>query len=525
MPNETSSITILFSSDLHGNVLPINYGTNEYTPIGLATYASIVEEVKAAEENVLVIDNGDLIQGTPLMTHYVKEHGTEEHPMIHIMKQIGIDAAVIGNHEFNYGRRVLDNAIKQSSFPWLSANTLDEQTGEPMFGPPYMVKQLPNGVKIAIIGATTDYIPNWESPDHIKGITFADARDSLEKWVEHVRATEHPDLVIVSYHGGFERDLTTGERTERETSENQGYAICETIKGIDLLLTGHQHRELTGTVHGVPVLQPGMHGRKYGKITITVKKEQHRWKTTSIETKLCSLDGVEPREDIVNYIEPLEQSTQTWLDQPVGYIKGDMSIDHPLDVRMKAHPFISFIQRIQMEASGTSISVTSLFNNETTGFGQMVTMRDVVSNYMYPNTLAVLELRGKDIRAALEQSAAYFILDEYGEVTVNPSYIEPKPQHYNYDMWEGIEYTIRVSKPIGSRVEKLMVNGVPIRDDDTFEVVLNNYRASGGGDFEMFLGKRVIREIQKDTVELIHAYFERHSTVPSSNPSNFEVIP
>lgn len=525
MAQQTSSITVLFSSDLHGNVLPINYGANEYSPVGLATYASIVEETKATEENVLVIDNGDLIQGTPLITHYMKEHQSEEHPMIHIMNKIGIDAAVIGNHEFNYGKHVLNDVIEQSEFPWLSANCLDEPTGEPLFGTPYIMKQLPNGVNVAIIGATTDYIPNWESPDHIEGITFADARDTLEKWVDHVRATEQPDIVIVSYHGGFEKDLATGEQTERETSENQGYAICETIKGIDLLLTGHQHRQLTGTVHGIPVLQPGKYGENYGKITINVEKEQNRWKTTSIETELGDLLNVETREDIVTYIEPLEQSTQDWLDQPLGYVKGDMIIGNPLDVRTKAHPFISFIQRVQMDASGAPISVTSLFNNETTGFGKIVTMRDVVSNYMYPNTLAVLELSGEDIRAALEQSASYFILDKYGEITVNPTYVEPKPQHYNYDMWEGIEYTIRVSKPMGSRIEKLTYEGVPIQDDDTFEVVLNNYRASGGGEFDMFPGKRVIKEIQKDTVELIHEYFERYSTVQATSPNNFEVIP
>src|SRR5699024_5445321 len=159
-----------------------------------------------------------------------------------------------------------------------------------MFGQPYMIKQLDNGVKIAVVGVTTDYIPHWESPEHIQGITFTDARDTLEQWVNYVRKTEAPDLVIASYHGGFERDLSTGERTERETSENQGYAMCETIEGIDLLLTGHQHRQLTGEINGIPVLQPGKNGEQYGKVTIQLTKEQDAWNKTSITTELCSLE-------------------------------------------------------------------------------------------------------------------------------------------------------------------------------------------------------------------------------------------
>src|SRR5699024_4045668 len=142
---EKTSITILFTSDIHGSILPIHYGTNEYTPVGLAAYATIVEQTRAEHENVIVLDNGDFIQGTPLITHYMKEHAHEKHPMIEIMNNINIDASVIGNHEFNYGKDVLTKAVQESNFPWLSANTLNEETKEPFFGTPYMIKHLENG--------------------------------------------------------------------------------------------------------------------------------------------------------------------------------------------------------------------------------------------------------------------------------------------------------------------------------------------------------------------------------------------
>src|SRR5699024_2650962 len=116
-------------------------------------------------------------------------------------------------------------------------------------------------------------------------------------------------------------------------------------------------------------------------------------------------------------------------------------------------------------------------SNDAKGFSPVVTMRDVVSNYMFPNTLVVLELTGEDIKGALERSATYFSLDEQGDITVNPSFISPKPQHYNYDMWEGIEYTIHVSKPAGNRVQDITRRGEPLQMDGKYQVVLNNYRA------------------------------------------------
>lgn len=520
--NNTTTIKLLYTSDVHGNALPILYGTNEHADLGLVKYASIVKNVRKDNEHLIVLDNGDLIQGTPLMTHYVKEHAGKENPMIGIMNQIGIDASVIGNHEFNFGKKILDDAVEQSEFPWISANILEETTSEPYFGPPYTIKTLENGIRIAIIGVTTHYIPNWESPEHIRGIQFGEALSTLQKWVNHVQKVEEPDILIASYHGGFERDIETGEETEALTGENQGYAMCELIEGIDILLTGHQHRMLTGTINDVLIVQPGSNGKLYGEIDITMQQENKAWRIIDKKASVNTLEGVPSDVKVTKYISDLEASTQKWLDQPVGYIDGNMSIEDPLEARLKKHPFIELIQRVQMDASGIDISVTSLLNNESKGFGSVVTMRDIVSNYMYPNTLVVLELTGQDILDALEKSAEYFVVND-GKIAVNPAYMDPKPQHYNYDMWEGIEYTINVQKPFGSRIEQASYHGSALDKHDKYHVVLNNYRANGGGNYEVFKGKPVVKEIQKDAVELIRSFFEKHDTIPATTTNNFTV--
>ena len=520
------TLKLLYTSDVHGHALPILYGTNQAANLGLITYATAVQHIRDKHDYVLVIDNGDLIQGTPFMTYYVKEHSHQSNPMIDIMNRIGLDAGIIGNHEFNFGLSVLENAIKQSNYPWLSANILNKETGEPYFDPPYIIKTFPTGIKVGIVGVTTHYIPNWEKPEHIQGIHFTDAYTSLEKWVQEMRKTEDCDVLIAAYHGGFERDILSGEVTESLTGENQGYKMASTIDGIDVLLTGHQHRILTGSINDCLVIQPGNNGQAYGEVSIELQKDHNdQWIIVDKHAEVRYLEDVEPDPNLFEELAPLEQSTQAWLDKPMGYVDGDMRIHHPHQARIQKHPFIEFIQRVQMEVSGAPISVTSLLVNDAQGFPSTIRMRDIVSNYPYPNTLVVLSLTGRDIKLALEKCASYFSLDAEGNIAVNPEFIDPKPQHYNYDMWEGINYTIRVSKPLGEKVENIIFQGDALDMDREYHVVMNNYRASGGGYFDMFQNKPVVKEIRQDMVELISHYVKKHGTIQATVHANFKVIP
>lgn len=521
---EELQLKLLFTSDIHGNVLPLIYGTNEHAELGLAKYATVVQQARKKHEHVLVIDNGDLIQGTPLMAHYAKMHPSKVNPMIDTMNLLSLDAFVPGNHEFNFGQDILLDAVNTSEFPWLSANILTHNQTETYFGKPYLTKIVAKDLKVAIIGATTHYIPHWEAPEHIAGFYFADAFETLATLVPHVKKTEQADIVIVAYHGGLEKDLATGEKTGPLTGENQGYKIASEIDGIDLLLTGHQHRTLSGTLNNCLVIQPGSAGKSYGDIELTVEKNQdNTWQLTHKKATIKDLIDVPADKQVLANVAALEQSTQTWLDQTVGHIVSDLTISDPMQVRLEKHPFIALIQRIQMEATGVDISATALLNNESTGFGKIVTMRDIVGNYIFPNTLVVLALTGRDIKDALELNATYFMIDENNGVTVNPAFTTPKPEHYNYDMWEGIDYRFNLQKDFGERLEAVTYHGKPLVDEEIYHVVLNNYRASGGGNFTMFTHKPVVKEVQIDMVELISAYIEAHSPVEVNVTKNFTI--
>lgn len=516
-------IVILQTSDLHGTIFPYHYADLKERNWGLGKIATLIEQERRQHEHVLLIDNGDASQGTPLMYHHVKQKNRKKHPMIQTMNALRYDAFSLGNHEFNYGMDVLNEMHEEANFPFLSCNIVDKQTKQPYFGKPYVIKMV-DDIKICIIGATTHFIPNWEDPEHIKDLAFINAKKALEKWVDDIYHNEKPDCIIVSYHGGFEASLDDFEPEEELNGENQGIEICRSIFGIDVLLTGHQHRKIAGKmVNGVIVVQPGSKGEQLGKVTLEFTKHENQWVITNKQSKLLSLERVEPSKEILSLVQEDENKTQKWLDTPIGKVKGSMEIKHAFSARLKEHPFIEFINRVQMEASNVDISCTALFDNEAKGLSNNVTMREIVSNYIYPNSLKVVSMTGSIMKAALERSASYFTY-ENGEVRVSNEFLYPKPQHYNYDMWEGIGYTIDLTKPIGYRITELSYKGKPVQMDECYSVVLNNYRAVGGGSYFMYHYATPIRDIPIDMTELIANYFAKYPVVTATTNQNWKVI-
>ncbi|WP_428912174.1 bifunctional metallophosphatase/5'-nucleotidase [Niallia sp. Krafla_26] len=522
----TFKLVLLETSDIHGNILPLLYGTNKKAELGLAKVATLIKQERKRNEHTITIDNGDLIQGTPLTYHYARFQRSQPNPMVAILNDLHYDAGVFGNHEFNYGLEMLNQAVKESRYPWLSANIVNSKTGEPYFGKPYLVKSFPGGPRIGILGLTTKYIPHWEKEEHIRGLRFEDVIVTAKKWVRFLKEEENVDLVVVSYHGGFERDLDTSEPTETLTGENQGYELCMEVEGIDILLTGHQHRQIAGkTINGVLVVQPGCHGLTLGKVTVEFQKSQNGFHVVKKDSELLSVDGIEPDSSVLASIQSYEDEVQKWLDQLIGKIKGDMTVTDPLEIRLKDSALMEFINKVQMHAAGVHVSNTALFDNHSRGIPVDVTMRNVVANYIYPNTLVVLKVTGQIVKDALERSASYFELSDDGTtVVVSKTFTTPKPQHYNYDMWEGIQYELDIRKPIGERVTRLEYNGAKLLPHQELEVVMNNYRAGGGGNYMMYKDCPVVKDIPIDVSELIANYILEHEIIEATVNHNWKVV-
>ncbi|MGX6961719.1 bifunctional metallophosphatase/5'-nucleotidase [Vagococcus xieshaowenii] len=512
-------ITFLETSDLHGYIYPTDYSNKKDLPLGAAkAFAKLKEQREQADGPVIMIENGDFIQGSPLSYYLAKEHNTSQE-LSNLINLMDYDVQIIGNHEFNYGMDYLNEFINHCHAPILAANILNEK-GQPYFGKAYEIIEK-QGIEIAILGLTTQYVPHWENPETLKGLTFESVVETAKKYIPILK--QQADIIVVSYHGGFEKDLATGNATEALTGENEGYQLLQEVDGIDALFTGHQHRIIATKVNGIPVVQPGYRGSHIGEIQLTVEKTNNTVTITESSARIHSLDKVEADSQIISAIEPAESALEDWLDQQLGTVEGDMRIIDPMQARLKEHPYIEFIHHVQQFASGVKISGTALFNNEGKGFDQSITMRDIITNYIYPNTLAVIKITGKELRAALEQTANYLAVQD-GEIIFNPDYIHPKPQYYNYDMYEGIDYTIDMKQPSGQRITELLFENQPITDDQELEVVTNHYRAIGGGNYHMFHVDKIIKEIQVDMTELIADYLKKHPVIKAEVDHNFRVV-
>ncbi|WP_321387856.1 5'-nucleotidase C-terminal domain-containing protein [uncultured Enterococcus sp.] len=512
-------LTFFETSDIHGYISPTNYAGGQNLAIGAAKVAAKLKKLRAqAEGPIITIENGDFIQGSPL-SYYVAKNQQWLPDFTRVINAMSYDVQVLGNHEFNYGLDYLKRVIASYNAPVLAANILDEE-GQPCFGKGYTIIKK-EGIKVAVLGLVTQYIPHWEQPAFIQGMYFESAVATAKRLIPELR--ELADIVVVSYHGGFEKSLEDGKATEQLTGENEGYQLLHEVAGIDALFTGHQHREIAAVINGVPVVQPGYRGSRIGEIELTIKSEDGTVVVTAASAKLHSVADIEADAQILSEVKALDAELENWLDQPLGRVNGSMEIQDPMLARLVEHPYIEFINQVQLSASGAEISGTALFNNEGTGFKETITMRDIITNYIYPNTLAVVKISGADLRAALEQTAGYLAVEK-NRIVFNPAFIKPKPQYYNYDMYEGIAYTIDVSKPSGQRITRLLFQENEIKADQMFEVVINQYRAVGGGNYGMFDSGKIVREIQVDMTELIADYLRENPVIEATTNENFQVI-
>ena len=499
-------IKILSTTDIHGTLSTYSYLDRSIKVQGLSRYYTAVKNNRL-NFDCLVVDNGDSLQGSPLMT-YAHRVKAKPNPLALVFNHIKLDYYNLGNHDFNYGEEILLNYMDDLNAHCITTNILykDKPIGETRI---HITK---DGSKIALIGLCTDYILNWEKPEHIKNFKFLSPIDTVKIELSNLSEV---DYTLVYYHGGLEKDPDTGLATEVLTGENVGYELSQ-IPGIDLLITGHQHRSLNTQINGISVMQCSMNATEYMEAEIDIE-------TKTCQTNLISMSEYEFDQNIESIIKPFDDQTQFWLDQKLGRIEGyDLIIKDPFDARVHKHPYVSFINFIQKEVTHADICGTALFN-QALGLGTEISYRDLVNNYVYPNSLIVKEMDGKTLRLYLEQCAEYFIVKD-NQLAVNPMYDEPKPQHFNYDMLDGIDYTFKISNPIGQRLSSLTFNGKEVNDTDVFSVAMNNYRASGGGNFHMIPPCKTIMEIQRDMTDILAEYIMNKKIVTITRHDNIKVI-
>ena len=474
-------LKIIHTSDLHGYFFPTDYLDREEKETG---YLSLLNNIKK-DEHVILTDGGDTLQGSSF-DYFVKESLNSD-IIADIMQNV--DYYTLGNHDFNYGYEYLKTYIENMKGKLVCANVKDK-LGKIKIDP-YAIKEI-DGYKIGFAGIVTDWVNLWEREENIKNFEITDAFEGAKKVLEELKK-EKTDLNILIYHGGYEIDLESGEKLS-ETTENVGGKIAKELD-FDIILAGHQHMEIAGKINNTLAMETPANGAKAALVEVDFDTKEIN--SSFIEAKL----GENP---LIKKYKNIEEKVQDYLDLPIAKLSRDYMPEDRIKMALKGSDLADLINKIQLEYTGADISITS-FANVISGLKKNLTTQDVLNTYRFPNTTVVLEIDGKSLRDALEQNFSYIEYD--GSYKIAKKFLEPKEEHYNFDYFYGLDYEKDLTKKVGERIGKIFFNGKEVKDNDKFSIVMNNYRATGAGGFDMYKDLKVLKNYDKETTEILLDYF------------------
>ncbi|MFF1375355.1 bifunctional metallophosphatase/5'-nucleotidase [Streptomyces sp. NPDC058308] len=544
------SFTVLGTTDLHGNVFNWDYFTDkefddkDHNDVGLAKISTLVNEVRKAKgrRNTLLIDAGDTIQGTQLSYYYAKvdpitaQHGPV-HPMAQAMNAIGYDAAALGNHEFNYGIPVLRKFEEQCDFPLLGANALDAKTQKPAF-PPYFMKRLrtPHGrdVKVAVLGLTNPGIAIWDKANVQGKMTFPGLEEQAAKWVPRLRSMG-ADVVIVSAHSGSSGTSSYGDQLPYV--ENAAGLVAEQVPGIDAILVGHAHTEIPEyfvenkkTGKKVVLSEPLKWGQRLTLFDFDLVWAKGRWTVEKAGAKVLNSNTAAEDRKVTRLLADEHKKVVAYVNQVIGTSTAAMST---AEGPYKDVAIIDLINLVQTETVAAALkggayaalpvlSQGSCFSRTAQIPAGEVTIRDAAGLYPFENTLEARLLTGAQLKDYLEFSARYYVRTPAG-VPVDPAKLtnaESIPD-YNYDAVRGVTYEVDIAKPAGSRIVKLAFEGKAVDPKAEFVLAVNNYRASGGGNFPHIAGAKQLWANSEEIRNTIIGWVKAKGTV---DPGQFASV-
>jgi len=517
---ERVTVTILQTADLHGHLLPWDYQRAQPADEGLARVASRIAAIRKETPNVLLLDAGDTIQGTPIEFLHAKDPSKGADPMAEAMSALKYDAMSVGNHEFNFGLAVLRKAQRESAFPWLSANTRNVSDGSAAF-PEYLVKTVA-GIRIGILGLTTPNIPNWEPARNRPGLRWEDPVQSAARLVPVLRGKEKCDFVVALIHSGPEVDLSTGE-PDGTDDENRVAALSK-VPGIDLLLTGHTHRRIPLTrLNGVPMIQPGRWGDVLARVNVTFENSGGRVVALDVSAALLPSDAsVATDPGVAAIAAPHDTVARAYMEEQVAVAEEDFP---GARARLEDTALLDFVNDTMRDATGADLSMTSLLPGRFEGLKKgPILVRNVYTLYPYENTLVAIEVDGTTLKACLEHAAEFYASAawEDGRLVVRP---KEGMIPYNFDVVQGATYRIDPTAPVGSRVKELAYRGRPVQPADRFTLAVNAYRAQGSGGYKALKGAKVVKEMPDEIRELLIERLRKLGHVRPQTDHNWVVAP
>ena len=569
-------LRLLATTDIHMNLVNYDYyqdkGTEQF---GLAKTATLIKAARAEAKNHLLIDNGDLIQGSPMGEVVARVRPLqpgEVHPAFKVMNSLKYDAANVGNHEFNYGLPFLAQSLKTASFPYVSANVVDQHSGKPLLAPYVLLKREfidEDGKKrrltVGVIGFAPPQITVWDKM-HLAGkVRSLDIVDTARKYIPEMKR-RGADIIVAVPHSGFDRTPPGA------MAENAVASIAE-IAGVDAILFGHAHLEFPspafkdfpkvnldqGTINGVAAVMPGRWGDHLGVVDLTLERVKGKWQVQDRRGEIRPIWDRKNRKPLVEadaavlaLAEPAHQAT---LEFVRGRVAETAAPIYSYFAQVADDPSVQLVSQAQIWYAKNALKGTeheklpilsaaapfkaggrqgwSYYTDIPVG---PLAIKHLADLYIYPNTLKVVKVNGRELREWLERSAGQFSqIDPKGALAQN--LINDEFPSFNFDTIDGVTYQIDVTQAArhdkagkalpgnSSRIVNLAFEGKPVQDDMQFLVVSNNYRAEGGGNFAGLNGKQIVFDAPDENRDALARYMASEKTVNPSSDNNWQILP
>lgn len=519
----THRVTICATTDVHGAFFDSSYVDQRAQKTSLANVSSFLRQLREEGVQPVLVDVGDNLQGDNAAYYYNYVATDVPHIYPRIVDYLGYDAIVVGNHDIEAGHDVFDRIGRELKVPYLAANAafdrdengvadMDEdpkhkQVSDSYFVPYCVVER--DGVRIAIVGMTNGNIKSWLSSNIWHGIDFQMIHDIAQRQIDQVIAREKPQLVVLAVHSGTGTDLPD--------RENEALYLAASLRGVDLVLNGHDHRPLArevGNPNGVVVLlNAGTKAVVVAEADYTLTVKNGKVIDKQVDYKLVPMDQYPADSAYVAHFKDEYNAVKAFATRPIGKMSGDIFLADALD---GPSTYINLVQTVQLSASGADISFAAPLTNSGVVQKGVIEFQDLVSIYKFENQLYVVEMTGQQVKDYLEYSY--------------DNWINRSSPSYNWDSADGIIYEVSRSAPKGERVKILsMTDGTPFDPAKTYKVAMTSYRAAGGGDL-LYEGagidpaNLVIVDRMKDIRSLVGDYIASQDEIQPTVATNWKFV-
>ena len=486
---KTVTLRFIETSDVHGAFFPYDFIERRPMRGTMARVSTYIQKQRQQYgQNVILLDNGDILQGQPTCyyTNYVNT--SEPNIAAQVLNYLRYDAEVFGNHDIETGHKVYDKWIRDLHCPILGANVIDRKSGKP-YTEPYLILER-QGVRIAVLGMLTPAIPNWLNESIWSGMYFEEMVGCARKWVKTLREKEQADIIIGVFHSGWDGGIKTPDYDEDATRR-----IALEVPGFDVIFFGHDHRARHDVINGVLCLDPANNAVNVAQATlkVTITEQPRGQRHVEVIDKKGAIVDV-TTEDIdqqyVRHFQPQIDSIRAFVDQQIGTFQTTML---SRDAFFGPSPFIDYIHELQLQHTGADISFNAPLQFNTVIQAGPVYMSDMFKLYRYENKIYVLRMTGREILGHLElsydqwvntmQSPDDHILLLNDNEQSDQQRLGFRNLTFNFDSAMGIDYEVDVTRPNGHKVRILQfTDGRPFHLDQWYRVVMNSYRGNGGGE-------------------------------------------